>query len=169
MSTAIHEETALASANGLAGLASDKIGRGDRAALLCCHEPAYAEYLAAELRGLGYKLHLAGGHEAAIHRLTSRGYHLTVVLENLEGCALGQNTLLQHLAAMPNDERRATYVALLCQSFTTGDEMGAYALGVDQLVNYHDISQFTALVAPAIEEHDEGNHHFTTVAARLAA
>jgi hypothetical protein len=150
-------------------LHEDKIGRADRAALLCCHEPTYAEYLAGELRAMGYKLHLAGSHADAIHRLNSRGYHLTVALENLEGCELGHNTLLQHLAALPNDERRATYVVLLCQSFATGDEMAAYALSVDQLVNYQDIAQFAALVAPALEEHAEGNHHFMTVAARLAA
>jgi CheY-like chemotaxis protein len=147
----------------------DKIGRADRAALLCCHEPAYAEYLAAELRGLGYKLHVVAGHEEAIQRLATRTYHLTVALENLEGCALGDNALLQHLAALPNDERRATYVVLLCQSFSTGDAMGAYALSVNQLVKYQDIGQFAALVGPAIEEHEEANHHFTAVAARLAA
>ena len=150
-------------------VAEDKIGREDRAALLCCHEPAYAEYLAAELRGLGYKLHVAPGHQDAMQRLAGRAYHLTVALENLEGCTLGQNALLEYLAAMPNDERQATYVVLLCQSFATGDEMGAYALSVNQLVNYQDIGQFAAVVAPALEEHEEGNHHFTAVAARLAA
>jgi hypothetical protein len=151
------------------GHADEKIGRGDRAALLCCHEPAYAEYLAAELRAMGYKLHLAAGHAEAIHRLSIRSYHLTVVLENLEGCALEGNTLLQHLAGLPTDDRRATYVVLLCQSFETGDEMGAYALSVDQLVGYRDIAQFAALAGPAIEEHEESNHQFTAVAARLAA
>jgi ActR/RegA family two-component response regulator len=149
--------------------ADDKIGRQDRAALLCCHEPAYAEYLAGELRRMGYKLHVAAGHAEGIARLATRSYHLTVVLENLEGCALGQNTLLQHLAALPAGERRATYVILLCQSFATGDEMAAYALSVDQLINYLDIAQFAALAVPALEEHEEANHHFTTVAARLAA
>ncbi len=150
------------------GLSDDKIGREDRAALLCCHEPAYADYLAGELRAMGYKLHWASGHADSIHRLTSRRYHLTIVLENLEGCALAQNSLLQYLGALSNDERRATYVVLLCQSFQTGDEKAAYALSVDQLVNYQDIAQFAELVAPALEEHDEGNHHFVTVAARLA-
>jgi hypothetical protein len=152
-----------------AALPEDKIGRNDRAALLCCHEPTYAEYLAGELRLMGYKLHLADSHAEAIHRLNSRGYHLIVALENLEGCELAHNALLQHLAALPNDERRATYVVLLCQSFATSDEMGAYSLSVDQLVNYQDISQFASLVAPALEEHAEGNHHFVTVAARLVA
>jgi hypothetical protein len=149
-------------------LASDKIGRGDRAALLCCHEPAYAEYLAAEIRRMGFKLHLATGHADAIQHLAARSYHVSVLLENLEGCELGRNTLLQHLAALPNDERRATYIVLLCQSFATGDEMGAYALSVDQLIGYQDIGQFASLVAPALEEHEEENHHFTAVAARLA-
>lgn len=165
MSTAIAPEARQGSTKTVI---DDKIGRDDRAALLCCHEPAYADFLAAELRRMGFKLHWADGHAESIHRLTARTYHLTVVLENLEGCALTQNALLQHLAALPTDERRATYVVLLCQSFPTGDEMAAYAASVDQVINYHDISQFAELVVPALEEHEEGNHHFVTVAARLA-
>ena len=34
------------------------------------------------------------GHQAAIQRLAARSYHMTVLLENLEGCALADNALL---------------------------------------------------------------------------
>ena len=44
----------------------DKIGRDDRSALLCCHEPTYLEYLTGQLRGMGYKVHHAKGHQAAV-------------------------------------------------------------------------------------------------------
>ncbi len=54
--------------------------------------------------------------------MSARSYDLTVLLENLEGCALADNVLLRHLALMPTDERRATFVVMLCQSFATGDE-----------------------------------------------
>ena len=85
---------------------------------------------------------------------------MTVLLENLEGCALADNSLLRYLAALPTDERRATYIIMLCQSFATGDEMNAYAQSVDQLINYQDIALFAGLVAPALEEHQEGNRFF---------
>ena len=70
-STATHQNGTIAPAKSPA---DDKIGRTDRAALLCCHEAAYAVYLAAEIRSLGYKLHLAGTQADAIQRLGSRGY-----------------------------------------------------------------------------------------------
>ena len=138
----------------------DKIGRDDRSALLCCHEPTYLEYLTGQLRAMGYKAHHARGHQAAVQRLASRSYGLTVFLENLEGCALAENLLWQHLGAMLTDERRQTYAIMLCQSYDTGDEMNAYALSVDQLINYQDIGQFAALVVPAMDEHVEGNRNF---------
>ncbi len=43
----------------------DRIGRDDRSALVCCHEPSYLEYLTGQLRGIGYKVHHATGHHAA--------------------------------------------------------------------------------------------------------
>ena len=146
----------------------DKIGREDRSALVCCHEPSYLEYLTGQLRGIGYKVHHATGHQAAIGRLQSRAYSLTVLLENLEGCALVENALWQHLCATLTDERRQTFVVMLCQSFNTGDETYAYALSVDQLINYQDIGQFAQLVVPTVEEHTEGNRHFTAALRKAA-
>ena len=146
----------------------DKIGRDDRSALVCCHEPSYLEYLTGQLRGIGYKVHHASGHQPAVQRLGGRSYHLTVLLENLEGCALVDNGLWQHLCAMPTDERRQTYVVMLCQSFESGDEMYAYALGVDQLINYQDIGSFAQLVVPPVEEFNEGNRHFTAALRKAA-
>lgn len=146
----------------------DRIGREDRSALVCCHEPAYLEYLTGELRGVGYKVHHARGHQEAVHRIVGRSYDLTVLLENLEGCTLAGNSLLQHLSSVTTDERRATYVLMLCQSFATGDDLNAYALSVNQLVNYQDIAQFSALLAPAMEEHQDRNRFFDAALRKAA-
>ena len=69
---------------------------------------------------------------------------------------------------MLTDERRQTFVVMLCQSFNTGDETYAYALSVDQLINYQDIGQFAQLVVPTVEEHTEGNRHFTAALRKAA-
>ena len=146
----------------------DKIGRDDRSAILCCHEPAYIDYLTTQLRAIGFKVHHAKSHQQAVQRIASRSYHLTILLENLEGCLLDSNSLLRHLTAMPTDERRETFVVLLCQSFATGDELNAYAQSVDLLINYTDVGQFNELLAPALEEHTEGNRHFEAVLRKAA-
>ena len=143
----------------------DKIGRDERSALVCCHEPSYLEYLTGQLRGIGYKVHHGATHQAALARLGGRSYHLTVLVENLEGCDLIENMVLRHLSAMAMDDRRQTYVVMLCQAFATGDEMNAYAWSVDQVINYQDIGDFAQLIVPAVEEHNERNRHFTAVLA----
>ena len=146
----------------------DRIGRDDRSVLVCCHEPAYLEYLTEQLRGIGYKVHHAASHQQAVQRLASRAYGVTILLENLEGCALADNSLLHHLATMATDERRATYLVMLCQSFATGDDMNAYALSVNQLINYQDIAQFSALIVPALEDHQERNRFFDAALRKAA-
>ena len=73
------------------------------------------------------------------------------------------NELVRHIVLLPTDERRATFVVMLCQSFNTGDERSAYAWSVDMLINYQDIGQFGALVVPVIEEHNESNRFFNAV------
>ena len=152
-----------ASAAAVAPNQEDKIGRDDRAALVCCHEPSYLEYLTGQLRGIGYKVHHAPTQQAAVAKLTARSYSLTVLVENMEGCDLPNNAVLGHLCAMSMDERRQTYVVMLCQSFATGDELNAYACSVDQVINYQDIGQFAPLVVPAVEGHTESNRHFTAI------
>ena len=146
----------------------DRIGRDDSSALVCCHEPSYLHFLTGQLRATGYKVHHATGHQAAVGRLAARTYDMTVLLENLEGCALVDNTLLRHLTLMPTDERRVTFAVMLCQSFATGDEYSAYAWSVECLINYQDIGQFAALTVPAVEEHNESNRFFTAAMRKAA-
>lgn len=141
----------------------DKVGREDRSALICCHEPAYQEFVGAQLRSLGFKLHHAVGAQAAQQRLAVRSYQVIVLLENLEGCALEDNMVLDYLLNLSTDERRVIYVILLCQSFATGDELNAYAQSVDQVINYKDVPQFAELVGPALEEYEVGNRHFQAI------
>ncbi len=145
----------------------DKIGRDDRSALICCHEPAYREFLHEQLRSLGFKVHHAPTAQAALQRMAVRTYQTVALLENLEGCTLDRNTLLQYLVALPTDERRGMYLVLLCQSFATGDELNSYAQSVDLLINYQDIQRFAELVGPALEEHEAGNRHFTAALAEM--
>ena len=146
----------------------DKIGRDDRSALVCCHEPSYVQYLTGQLRGMGYKVHHATGHQAGISKLATRAYDMIVLLENLEGCSLGDNVLLEHIMLMSTDERRDVYVVMLCQAFATGDERGAYAWSVNQAINYQDIGQFATLVTPRVEDHVESNRFFTAAMRKAA-
>lgn len=146
----------------------DRIGRDDRSALVCCHEPSYVQFLTGQLRGIGYKVHHATSHAVAAGRLAARTYDMTVLLENLEGCALVDNELLRDITLLPTDERRATFVVMLCQSFATGDERSAYAWSVDMLINYQDIGQFATLVVPVVEEHNETNRFFTAALRKTA-
>jgi CheY-like chemotaxis protein len=143
----------------------DKISRDDRSALICCHEPSYLEYLTGQLRGIGYKVHHAATQQVALGKLVARAYQVTVLVENLEGCDLAGNLVLRHLSASAMDERRQTYVVMLCQAFATGDELNAYAWSVDQVINYQDIAEFAHLIVPALEEHHERNRHFTAALA----
>lgn len=145
----------------------DKISRDDRSALICCHEPAYREFLHEQLRSLGFKVHHAPSSQVAVQRTAVRAYQVVVLLENFEGCTLEGNSLLRHLVALPTDERRGIYLVLLCQSFATGDELNSYAQSVDLLINYQDIQRFAELVAPALEEHEAGNRHFGAAMAEL--
>lgn len=145
----------------------DKIGRDDRSALICCHEPAYGEFLHEQLRSLGFKVHHAPTAQVALQRMAVRTYQAVVLLENLEGCTLEGNALLRYLVALPTDERRGIYLVLLCQSFATGDELNAYAQSVDLLINYQDIQRFAEMVAPALEEHEAGNRHFAAALTEL--
>jgi CheY-like chemotaxis protein len=139
----------------------DAIGRDDRSVLLCCDEPSYRDYLAGAARDLEFKVHFASGCEAALLRLAGRTYQVIVLLENLEGCpTLADNALLQQLSGLTTDERRQTFIALLGQSFSTGDEEAAFALSVDLLVHYGDVTQFARLLAPAYEDRHRAEQFF---------
>jgi hypothetical protein len=75
-----------------------------------------------------------------------------VIHENFAGSILQTNAVIQYLAPLPMNLRRASFICLIGDSFNTLDAMQAFAQSVHVVVNPSDLPNLTAILKKGMAE-----------------
>lgn len=121
-------------------------------ALVCDTESQ--KKIAAALTELDYLTKIAASTNEAMGRIKFSQYDLVVLSENFSGSTLTKNNVLKYIQPMPMATRRKMFVALLGNDFRTMDHMKAFALSVNVVINFKDISNLSAILKKSISDND---------------
>jgi CheY-like chemotaxis protein len=124
---------------------------GDRTSIICA-DPATTDIVRSCLRELGFKIHFADSEEGALDRIRYTQYNCIVIHENFAGSILQTNAVIQYLAPLPMNMRRASFICLIGDSFNTLDAMQAFAQSVHVVVNPSDLPNLTAILKKGLAE-----------------
>jgi hypothetical protein len=134
-----------------AELNQDFFELGDRTSIVCA-DPATTEIVRNSLKDLGFKMHFADSEDGALDRIRYTQYSCIVIHENFAGSILQTNAVIQHLAPLPMNQRRASFICLIGESFNTLDAMQAFAQSVHVVVNPADLPNLTAILKKGLAE-----------------
>ena len=124
---------------------------GDRTSIICA-DPATTETVRISLKDLGFKIHFADSEDGALDRIRYTQYNCIVIHENFAGSILQTNAVIQYLAPLPMNLRRASFICLIGDSFNTLDAMQAFAQSVHVVVNPSDLPNLTAILKKGLAE-----------------
>src|SRR3954469_1780034 len=124
---------------------------GDRTSIICA-DPATTETVRNSLKDLGFKMHFADSEDGALDRIRYTQYNCIVIHENFAGSILQTNAVMQHLAPLPMNQRRGSFICLIGDSFNTLDAMQAFAQSVHVVINPSDLPNLTAILKKGLAE-----------------
>lgn len=122
---------------------------GDATALVCLDVPAMQRLVIDQLDALGYKIHTGLFLEDSILKLRTHAYDVVIVSEHFNGSGLAANPILAEAAALPAAQRRRQVFVLIGASFSSSDELQAYAHNVDAVVALADIKNLRPILRRA--------------------
>ena len=125
-----------------------------RYGLLAVDDPDRKAEVSAALQELGYRVHIASSMEDGRDRLRKSSYDMVVIDQAFQGSTALDNELLRLLQGMPMTIRRYMLVTLLGHDVKTLDNMTAFGLSVNTVVNYNDVAQIRPILERAIGEND---------------
>jgi hypothetical protein len=134
-----------------AELNQDFFELGDRTSIICA-DPATTEIVRNSLKDLGFKMHFADSEDGALDRIRYTQYNCIVIHENFAGSILQTNAVIQHLAPLPMNQRRGSFICLIGDSFNTLDAMQAFAQSVHVVINPSDLPNLTAILKKGLAE-----------------
>ncbi len=128
---------------------------GDITALVCVDDPEQQPSIIDHLSTLEYKIHVGLFPEDIILKLRSHPYDVIVISQNFGGAALSENPVVAAAIHLQATQRRRQFICLVGPDFVTNDEMIAFILSVDLVVNDQDLANFKPVLRRGVSRHKE--------------
>ncbi len=125
-----------------------------RRSLICDTDAAAQKFLAAALTTLGFRSDLATSINELAENVKYNQYDVIVVSDSFSVNPKGGNEANSFFQDLPMGIRRKFLVVFYGPSFTTLDNMTAFGLGVNVVINTKDMQSFPSIVAKAYAENE---------------
>ena len=133
----------------------DFVEAGVETALICEQEVGVREKIYSILQQMDYHVTVCESARDAMKVMRLRVFDLVILDENFEGQGLKSNHVLQFLGHQPMNIRRNIFVVLLGNGFRTADNMTAFNLSVNLVVNLNDIGQLDKIMKRSLIDYEE--------------
>ena len=133
----------------------DFVEEGTKLAIILDTEPARLEKIKTAVEKLGYKCIFSPNTRDATGKMRFHHFDLVVVSDGFDGQPLDQNPLLNFLNRMSMSVRRHIFLALMSDRFKTMDNMMAFALSANLVVNINEMDRLGSILQRAISENEK--------------
>ncbi len=108
-------------------------------ALILHDDPESADILIRKLEEMGYQGHLAANMRDAARQIKLGNFRIILIQAEYQGATARSNQVLRAIQALDGKARRAALIALLSSTMTTLDDLTAFSLSVDAVINSADM------------------------------
>ncbi len=125
-----------------------------KVSLICVSDPVRLERVKGAIEDLDIHISIADSVKMGLSRLRYNQYDVVILDENFCGEKLEKNTILHYLQPMPMFQRRHIFLVLLSEELRTFDNLAAFILSTNMIVNYRDLNKFDILLNRGLKENE---------------
>jgi CheY-like chemotaxis protein len=121
-------------------------------ALVVYDDPETAELLVKKLDEINYRAVAALNLRDAAKQIKFTKFGIILLQEDYFGSSLSGNHLLRSIQVMDNHSRRGMLVALISPTMVTLDDLAAFSLSVDAVINVADVGRIGQMLQSSIAQ-----------------
>ena len=127
---------------------------GTKLALVMAESHEHGEKIRSTMEKIGYKFITTPNTRDAIGKLRFHHFDLIILSDGFDGQALDQSAILTYLNRLPMPVRRRIFLALVSETFKTMDNMMAFAMSANVVINARDTEKLHLVLRKAIAENE---------------
>ena len=104
---------------------------------------------------MGYKFIPTSNARDALGKMRFHHFDLVFLSEGFDGQDLGQSSILNYLNHASMSSRRRIFLALTGDQFKTMDDMMAYSLSANTVINSKDFDKLSGVLKKGIAEYEK--------------
>jgi len=134
--------------------ALDFFEEGIKLALIMPNSTMNEDRLRAGLEIIGYKCIPTPNTRDAIGKLRFHHFDLIILADGFDNQPLDHSVIVNYLNRLPMSVRRKVFLSLISDSFKTMDNMMAFAMSANVVINSKDIEKLHLILKKAISENE---------------
>jgi len=127
---------------------------GIKLALIMPNSSMDEDHLRAGLELIGYKCVPTPNTRDAIGKLRFHNFDLIILGDGFDSQPLDHSVIVNYLNRLPMSVRRKIFLALISDNFKTMDNMMAFAMSANVVINSKDIQKLHLILKKAISENE---------------
>lgn len=135
--------------------ALDFVEEGVKIALICSENSDIQAKSRAALEGMDYRVFNSTNLKDAMSKIRYHHFDVVVLDEKFSGEDHRSNAILRFFMPMPMSTRRRMFLALVGNDFRSMDNMAAFSLSVNVVINTNDLDQMDKMFYKSISENDK--------------
>jgi hypothetical protein len=132
----------------------DFFNEGEKLALLILKDSG-KEKVANALEGLGYRCIFAENTRDAMGKLRFHSFNIVVLSDGFDNQDITNSPIMNYLNRVPISSRRKIFLALTGDRFRTMDNMMAFAMSANSVINTKDIDRIDAILKKGLSENEK--------------
>jgi predicted Zn finger-like uncharacterized protein len=128
---------------------------GTKLALVMDNNPEQSEKIKTAVEQLGYNFISAPNTRDAIGRMRFHHFDLIILSDGFDGQGLENSPVLNYLNNISMSARRRVFVALVGERFKTMDNMMAFAMSANVVINTKERDKLSAILKRAISDNEK--------------
>ena len=127
---------------------------GIKLALIMPNSSMNEDHLRAGLELIGYKCVPTPNTRDAIGKLRFHNFDLIILADGFDTQPLDHSVIVNYLNRLPMSVRRKIFLALISDNFKTMDNMMAFAMSANVVINSKDIQKLHLILKKSISENE---------------
>ncbi len=127
---------------------------GAKLALVLDSDPESSEKIRSEVERMDYHCVSATNTRDAVGKMRFHLFELVILSDGFDGQDLGNSPILNYLNNISMADRRKIFVALMGERFKSMDNLMAFAMSVNAVINPKDTDKLSAMLKGAVSEHE---------------
>ena len=136
-------------------VALDFFEGGSKLALVMNNDTEHSEKIKTAVEEMGYKYIPSSNTRDAIGKMRFHNFDLILLSDGFDGQQLENGPILNYLNHVSMSVRRRIFLALMGDKFKTTDNMMAFAMSANIVINKKDVEKLSAILKRAISENEK--------------
>ncbi len=130
------------------------IEEGVKLALVLESDPDAAEKIKDAVEELGYRYVTSENTRKAVSKMRLHHFDMVVISDQFDGIEVSQSPVLQYLNHLSMSVRRRIFLALIGDGFKTMDNMMAFVMSANLVINREDMDRLPLILKQGIAENE---------------